>query len=879
MVGGVDADKNNPSTSQEGKDLETVDDDMEKIISQETGGEQGNDEEESSNKDNINDIFQNALALAMADSNENTAPHSEEPEENSNSKPDDDTGKDEEELNFEFLNKLLAEQHEPQHEEGDEEKEGETRESSEKPPEESEEADLEQQLTAALQSTTNEFNNNNDDNDDNNTNDNETTNHDDRHDNEHNDESNKDSELSNIEAVLASLLTSNMEQGDIGGNNNNQQRSQSKPKVSRKQNQQQHATAQADSGPSLSIAETLAITRSNMMQQKTTSQENASTEATTSNNNNNNSVKVDPMLQRRSSSQHRSNSQSGFSTPSHQPSHSPPPNTSSIPRRPPPPTSAPLPQSQHQTKFQIYTPALARKQQNSKSKKNGQKSSSNFKPVTTVADSFSQQDLASQLTAALEAENDNNASANSNIDPELANAFAAAEAATTGNNIDQNQSLPPTEDTNNNEMADSSSTDAMSSSESSMIAALLLAKQMFGSDNEQQQIDSGKNVPATTSTTAQSFEGDSNERYNATAAAAASSADDDDNTDNISSETIDAVQAALQALGKSLEIEEGGIKKEDATSSKKRATKAIARARHKIRNSILTPEDKERIKEDNRDRKKRWRDSNAGRNKDNDLRTRVNKKANSLFGEDSTAEKQDWIQKEYEKRRLWRVRKEMDTLNNSNSRNNKNKITTIKKGGNNNSNGVAAVSSTNQGDSISGSNSDELRMMFESLGKSGGDNELNEAFNAIAKDSNLLKNLADLFSHDSGHENSSNEHTNNKRPATESIDHDRSNKKLNNTAKVEDLTNLISEAVEQPNNSRLFTAPKSTNSSHILPQRTVPPSRPPQYTTNESDNKSTEASSESNNDNTSNGSDNRSEDRRVKALGFPPLLTGMAIKR
>lgn len=44
--------------------------------------------------------------------------------------------------------------------------------------------------------------------------------------------------------------------------------------------------------------------------------------------------------------------------------------------------------------------------------------------------------------------------------------------------------------------------------------------------------------------------------------------------------------------------------------------------------------------------------------KDNDLRCRVNKRANKLYGASESEEKQQWIKEEFEKRRMKRMEKE-----------------------------------------------------------------------------------------------------------------------------------------------------------------------------------------------------------------------------
>ncbi|ODV63846.1 SPP41 family protein ASCRUDRAFT_67908 [Ascoidea rubescens DSM 1968] len=65
--------------------------------------------------------------------------------------------------------------------------------------------------------------------------------------------------------------------------------------------------------------------------------------------------------------------------------------------------------------------------------------------------------------------------------------------------------------------------------------------------------------------------------------------------------------------------------------------------------------DKERIRFDNRERKKRWREINADRNKDNDLRCRVHKKADSLFGKEDSVKKQEWVIEEFNRRKAKRL--------------------------------------------------------------------------------------------------------------------------------------------------------------------------------------------------------------------------------
>ncbi|CAO3596508.1 unnamed protein product [Absidia cylindrospora] len=67
---------------------------------------------------------------------------------------------------------------------------------------------------------------------------------------------------------------------------------------------------------------------------------------------------------------------------------------------------------------------------------------------------------------------------------------------------------------------------------------------------------------------------------------------------------------------------------------------------------------RQKIKNDNRERKKRWREQNEERNKNNDLRCRVNKRAYNLFGKEDSEQKQRWAEEEFVKRQCRRKDKE-----------------------------------------------------------------------------------------------------------------------------------------------------------------------------------------------------------------------------
>ncbi|ODQ82228.1 hypothetical protein BABINDRAFT_5227 [Babjeviella inositovora NRRL Y-12698] len=64
---------------------------------------------------------------------------------------------------------------------------------------------------------------------------------------------------------------------------------------------------------------------------------------------------------------------------------------------------------------------------------------------------------------------------------------------------------------------------------------------------------------------------------------------------------------------------------------------------------------KEKIRIGNRERKKRWREGNQDRNKDNDLRVRVQKRAMVMFGKEDSDKKKAWVEAEFSKRREKRM--------------------------------------------------------------------------------------------------------------------------------------------------------------------------------------------------------------------------------
>ncbi|CAO3593363.1 unnamed protein product [Absidia cylindrospora] len=67
---------------------------------------------------------------------------------------------------------------------------------------------------------------------------------------------------------------------------------------------------------------------------------------------------------------------------------------------------------------------------------------------------------------------------------------------------------------------------------------------------------------------------------------------------------------------------------------------------------------KQKIRDENRTRKQRWRVNNEERNKDNDLRCRVNKRSHKLFGMEPSEHKKKWVAEEFQRRRAKRQEKE-----------------------------------------------------------------------------------------------------------------------------------------------------------------------------------------------------------------------------
>lgn len=115
---------------------------------------------------------------------------------------------------------------------------------------------------------------------------------------------------------------------------------------------------------------------------------------------------------------------------------------------------------------------------------------------------------------------------------------------------------------------------------------------------------------------------------------------DDSTTD---AATLHAVQSVLQGLG---------------SGWNETATRQGSRPR-RTRNLVRTEEERLRLREEARDRKRKWRDLHAVRNKDNDLRARLLRRAQMIFGARDSPEKTLWIEEEFLKRREKRMLREI----------------------------------------------------------------------------------------------------------------------------------------------------------------------------------------------------------------------------
>lgn len=194
-----------------------------------------------------------------------------------------------------------------------------------------------------------------------------------------------------------------------------------------------------------------------------------------------------------------------------------------------------------------------------------------------------------------------------------------------------------------------------------LLAALLLAKRAFGSQME------GSHEALTEPETGEKGQ-----------------------SEIVDAETMKAIQAALEAVGTSLGDENKQIPSEDTRSSLpplplpiypeyassrtssptpsdatvnqtprgsfSSMSSPLRRPRRKLTvGGVMTTDERERVRHENRERKKRWRGQNMDRNRDNDLRGRVTRRANQIYGAANTPQKMKWIEAEFQNRRMKRM--------------------------------------------------------------------------------------------------------------------------------------------------------------------------------------------------------------------------------
>lgn len=71
----------------------------------------------------------------------------------------------------------------------------------------------------------------------------------------------------------------------------------------------------------------------------------------------------------------------------------------------------------------------------------------------------------------------------------------------------------------------------------------------------------------------------------------------------------------------------------------------------KLLKKYLTAEEFNQFKrESNKERKRKWREANSQKNWENDLRSRLKRRANEKFGPENNEAKQKWIQEEFDSR-------------------------------------------------------------------------------------------------------------------------------------------------------------------------------------------------------------------------------------
>lgn len=236
--------------------------------------------------------------------------------------------------------------------------------------------------------------------------------------------------------------------------------------------------------------------------------------------------------------------------------------------------------------------------------------------------------------------------------------------------------------------------------DSNLLAALNLVKQVMSIEGDNSQHDGASGIV-----------GEETE-----SAVSSSNFDQQggENNFNLNPEAVDAVQAVLQALGQSFSDDHHSFERTFVSEQEPRKARM-----KKSKNTVLTEEDREKIRMDNRERKKKWRGNNSDRNKDNDLRARLHRRAAQIYGREDTPEKRAWFEAEFLKRKERRLQREMSMERFD----------------------IASFTRTFNINDPTPAQSD-LQSTLGNLSQNGG---LNRAMNSIVKDPQLLKNLSGFF--------------------------------------------------------------------------------------------------------------------------------------
>ncbi len=214
---------------------------------------------------------------------------------------------------------------------------------------------------------------------------------------------------------------------------------------------------------------------------------------------------------------------------------------------------------------------------------------------------------------------------------------------------------------------------------------------------------------------------------------------------NISPENVAAIQSILEKLiaynqtnnNKSISTSRESIIIQDRPKSLSTipSSSSTSASQNETKDNKALVTEKTRIS--NRERKKKWREENDEKNKDNDLRCRVHKRATLVFGENDTEEKLKWIEEEFTKRKEKRINrlKKNEYISQIYNMNNNLHIHNNMINGNNNSS-----NDSNNNANMNKSNSS----ISSSYGIADVQRSLASVMESIVKDSNIMKSLGNV---------------------------------------------------------------------------------------------------------------------------------------